>query len=97
MSSKNISFNTVNIDTFNTLIKATGKPTRQAAIASVLSAATNAKYHKHINVEQEKKYIALSNAHKSVVNENEALRDTVHNYRIGFVMIVVALAMAVIL
>ena len=97
MSSYNIRMNAANYNKLNELSLATSKPTRQGGIASVLSAATNAKFYQGIADAQGKEYTTLKNAHRATAAENKNMAEVIHIYRCVVVGMAIVITMALIL
>lgn len=86
MPAKNISFNTPNHAKFTALIKATGKPTRQAAIADVLRKVDNNGYIRASNKNLESLIRNLTESRNKCRKENKILRENITLYRTAVVV-----------
>lgn len=88
MPTKNISFNTPNHAKFTALIKATGKPTRQAAIAEVLRNVDWNEYIRASNENLESLARNLTESRNECRKENKILRENITLYRTVLVVLV---------
>lgn len=84
MPAKNISFNTPNHAKFNELMKATGKPTRQAAIADVLRNASELELK---NDNAKVAYKTTYDAYAYYLNKSNTLSENITLYRTALVVL----------